>query len=366
MKKGGIITHYDVHNHGALLQLTALIRVLAQMNIDAKALQFDKNYDFLGHDLKSKYEISIKSIRHYLKFLTDRGIGSTLYNYRKHKTLNRFRSQQDIIGAYYSCAGKIDIVVIGSDEVFALHTGPTPVFFGHGLPTENVISYAGSFGPTKAQDVRDLNCEAFVSSGIKQMKGITVRDMNSAKAVKELTGIDAPVVVDPVILYGFQSEIANMDRPFKKPYLLVYAYDSRMNDPEEISAIKAYAKKKGLKIVSPGFYHKWCDINIDVDPINLLGWFKHADEVITDTFHGSVMSIISGTKLAVKTRKENHLKLSNLLNEYGLSNRILTAWEQLESVMTPEIDFNIVNNEVISRRKASMYQLSQMIARCAL
>ena len=42
--KFGIITHYDVHNHGAILQLNALKEFLATRNIDAQALQFDKNY----------------------------------------------------------------------------------------------------------------------------------------------------------------------------------------------------------------------------------------------------------------------------------------------------------------------------------
>ena len=51
--KIGIITHYDVHNHGALLQLNALIRILSSLGIEAQALQYDKNYDFLGINLKN-------------------------------------------------------------------------------------------------------------------------------------------------------------------------------------------------------------------------------------------------------------------------------------------------------------------------
>lgn len=54
--KYGIITHYDVHNHGAILQMNALIKVLKRdFNIDAQALRFDKNYDFMGRALKAKY-----------------------------------------------------------------------------------------------------------------------------------------------------------------------------------------------------------------------------------------------------------------------------------------------------------------------
>ena len=136
----GIITHYDVHNHGALLQLNALIKVLDSLGIEAKALQFDKNYDFMGRTMKAKYEISIKSVGIYLKFLAERGIKSTLFNYQKRKLLNGFRKEQCLIGEYYTECGELDGVVVGSDEVFALHTGPTPAFFGHALPSNKVFA----------------------------------------------------------------------------------------------------------------------------------------------------------------------------------------------------------------------------------
>ena len=97
MKKYGIITHYDVHNHGALLQLTALIKVLRSKGIEAKALRFDKNYDFMGHEKKSKYDISIKSVGIYLSYLKDKGIGCTKYNYCKRKTLNKYKNEHSLV-----------------------------------------------------------------------------------------------------------------------------------------------------------------------------------------------------------------------------------------------------------------------------
>ena len=55
--KYGIITHYDVHNHGAVLQLNALVLALRKRyGVEAQALQFDKNYDFMGRELKAKYD----------------------------------------------------------------------------------------------------------------------------------------------------------------------------------------------------------------------------------------------------------------------------------------------------------------------
>lgn len=71
--KYGIITHYDVHNHGAILQLNALVNVLHKaFGISATALQFDKNYDFMGRELKAKYEISAKSFGIYVDYLRER------------------------------------------------------------------------------------------------------------------------------------------------------------------------------------------------------------------------------------------------------------------------------------------------------
>lgn len=364
MRKFGIITHYDVHNHGALLQLTALKRVLATKGIEAKALRFDKNYDFLGPELKAKYDISVRSVGIYARYMMERGAGITLYNVRKKRTLERFKAVAELVGDYYSRAEGLECVVVGSDEVFALHTGPTPVFFGHCLPTESVIAYAGSFGPTTAEDVRQLHCEALVSSGLRGMKAVSVRDENSVKAVRELTGEDVPKVVDPVLLYGYEKEIAALPKVAEKPYLLVYAYDNRMNSPEEVKAVKDYAAKRGLKVVSAGFYHKWCDRNVNVDPIGLLAWFRDAAEVVTDTFHGSVMSIITGARVAVKTRESNHLKLSNLMREYGMTERIFTEWGALDETMARPMDNIDIAGQVERRRAESMGVLEEMLKLC--
>lgn len=97
--KYGIITHYDVHNHGAILQMNALIKVLKRdFNIDAQALRFDKNYDFMGRALKAKYEIGIKSIGIYIKYLLERGLKIFLFNVKKKRLFDRFKSQENLIG----------------------------------------------------------------------------------------------------------------------------------------------------------------------------------------------------------------------------------------------------------------------------
>lgn len=358
--KYGIITHYDVHNHGAILQLNGLVQVLKNLGIEAKALQFDKNYDFIGKSMKAKYEISIKSIGFYLKFITERGIHSTFFNYKKSKLLNKFKREQELIGPYYTECGELDGIIVGSDEVFALHTGPTPAFFGHALPSNKVFAYGGCFGPTTIKDIDRLHCRAFVSSGLNSMCGLGMRDQNSINIASELTDKQPELVCDPVILYGYEEEIKDKQRPINNPYMIVYAYDNKFDDHSE--EIIDYARRHNLKIVSPGFIQKWVDINVNVDPINLLNWFQHAECVVTNTFHGCVMSIITGREMAVAIRG-NANKLLNLVQEYKIDERIFGVNKELNNVFEQKVDWDIVNDQIKQRRDASMNYLKRMIAK---
>lgn len=357
--KYGIITHYDVHNHGALLQLNALKQVLNNLGIEAFALQFDKNYDFMGRQLKAKYDISLKSVGIYAKFLCERGLKSTFYNWRKRRLLNEFRRNQSLIGPYYTECGELDGVVVGSDEVFALHTGPTPAFFGHALPSEKVFAYGGCFGPTTIEDIDRLHCRAFVASGLKSMCGLGMRDQNSINIAAELTGGEPELVCDPVILYGYKEEISHLEVKMKDPYMVVYSYDNKFDEQSEV--ILEYARKKGLKVVSPGFIQKWADINVNVEPVELLSWFKGAECVVTNTFHGCVMSLITGREMAVKMRG-NANKLFNLMCEYGIENRVFGEGKTLDDVFSHTVDWTEVEEQITRRREESLCYLKRMIS----
>lgn len=359
--KYGIITHYDVHNHGAILQLNGLIQAFKSLGVKAKALQFDKNYDFMGREWKAKYEVGIKSVGIYIKFLFERGLMCTIFNYVKKVKLDRFKHSAQLVGDYYTDSGELDGIAIGSDEVFALHTGLTPVFFGHALPSNKVFAYGGCFGPTTIMDIDRLRCRAVITSGLQSMCGLGMRDQNSIEIARMLTGKIPELVCDPVILYGYGKELAALERPVHWKYLVVYSYDKRMNEPKEVAAIKEYAGNNGLKIVSPGFFHKWADKCVNVGPMELLGWFKYAECVVTDTFHGCVMSIITEREMVVKLR-DNANKLYNLMTEYNIADRVIDDSMQLDEVFSRKVNWESVEYQINNRRAQSMDYLKRMIA----
>lgn len=365
--KAGIITHYDVHNHGAHLQLYALKQKLKEHGYDAKALTYKKNYDFIGgRTAESKYDISIKSIPVYLKYLFMQGFRKTLYNFQKRRVLRKFRKEEALVGEFYALSMDLKAVVIGSDEVFSLEAGLNPWLWGMGVPSKHIVSYAASFGPTTIDFIKQHHAENFVEAGIKGLRRISVRDRNSKLIVKHYSGNDAKIVCDPVLLYEFPQQINDIviERfvsGLKEKYCIVYSYDSNMNDVETVSAIQNYARKNNLRVYSVAYYHKWCDRNIQVEPLDLFLWFSGAEMVFTDTFHGSVISLATGTQFLTKIRG-NKNKLAFLLEQYGVSERLVDSFSEVEAIDHAKIDYKIVNETIKHIRSESDAFLKDALA----
>ena len=348
--KIGILTYRDVHNHGAVLQANALKTVLESWGHEVCFLQFQRNYDLIPSNSAKKYKLGLSSIPFYIKYMLQRGISNVVYNFYKNRILNKYRNNSLKLGPRYSDF-QGDVVIIGSDEVFSFEVGINPFFFGHGVQCNRILSYAGCFGPTTLSFLKDHSLEALVTSGLEQMSAVGVRDKNSKDIVESVSSKKAQLVCDPVILYGYEKEKAEF-KPKQQKYLVVYSYDKNMNDTTEVQAIRNYAKKNNLKVLSVGYYHKWCDKNISVSPDELLGYIQNAELVVTDTFHGAVLSLVCNTNFAVKLRGNSN-KLKNLLEEYSLTDRLIEDFSDLEKISSQSIDFDSVNNIIEKRRNFS-------------
>ena len=357
--KIGIVTHYNVHNHGALLQLYALSNILSKKGHDAKALTFTKNFDFLPPNMDKKYSISIKSIFWYISYLFKFGLSRTFFNYKKKRKLDKFR--KPLIGEYYSRAKNLEKVFIGSDEVFSLEVGMNNIFYGFGIPCNQLYSYAGCFGPYTYEMIKKNNLISYVKAGFEIMNNISVRDENSRSIVEKISGKDPLVVCDPVILHGYfeESKLKTVRLPRKK-YILIYSYDNNMNDKEEVRKIREFAKKHKLLLVSVGFYHKWCDKNINADPLELLQYFKNAEYVITDTFHGSVISLITESQFVTKIRTNSN-KLMDLLIRYNTQEQVTSDFSNLDDLFASKINYSEINKLLENHRKLSMEYLDNCL-----
>lgn len=257
----------------------------------------------------------------------------------------RFRNEFfEELGVNRHTLKHFDAVVIGSDEVFnfaqRVPWGYTPQLYGRISDVSKVISYAGSFGHTTLEDIYHFGVRDEIASVLLSMAAISVRDVNSFNIVKELTGKNAHVDIDPVLLFNYDSYIKPISQ---KDYIVVYSYPNRIKKKEEIAAIKNFAEKHNKKLLSIGFYFPWCDETVIPHPFEVLGYIKGADFVITDTFHGSVMSLKFNRPFVSLVRDSNKQKMNSLLSQFGLQNQIVDNITSLEDKILQRIDYDLVN-----------------------
>lgn len=362
--KIGVLTHYDVNNQGAQLQMYAMCKRIEEMGHKPVVLTYIKNYDF-DREKKLRYQASIKSIPYYIKnYLLKSGISATYRNYKKLKKNKKFRKEKFRFENY--ATADIDMAIVGSDEVFSIPMGVNMMMYGHCVNTNKMISYAPSFGQTNIELLEKHNAKILVQEGLKNFVALSARDRNTAEIIEKLTDKKPQMVCDPVLLYDFKNEKVKFKTP-KKKYMIIYAYDFNITDKKEVQAIKKYAKEHNLITVSPGTYHKWCDKNISCDALEWIEVFRNAECVVTDTFHGTIVSIITNRPMAVLVRnKLNSNKMTDLLERCGISNRRLEkiSEEELEKIFSNEIDFKNINNKVKELRESSANYLKQAIENC--
>ncbi len=244
------------------------------------------------------------------------------------------------IGEQRNYCPKLDVLVIGSDEVFNCTqpgslVGYSLQLFGRDNHAKKLASYAASFGSTTIGKLDRYHITDEIGAYLYRFDALSVRDNNSAEIVSKLTGRSSEQHIDPVLLYDFP-EVEEITIPLRD-YIVVYAYAGRIQDAEA-EEIHRFARKHQKKILCLGFYQPFCDEYILASPLEVLAYVKHADYVVTDTFHGSVFSIKYQIPFATIIRESNQQKLSDLLHKFQLDDRRLLQLSELENILCAPID----------------------------
>ena len=107
--------------------------------------------------------------------------------------------------------------------------------------------------------------------------------------------------------------------------------------------------------------YDWCDRGVVCTPLDVLAWFRNADMVITETFHGSIFSIITERQFATFGRKSAMPKLTSMLSPYGLESRLVKDFK-IENVFADEIDYECVNSKLSELRKCSENYIAEILS----
>ena len=88
---------------------------------------------------------------------------------------------------------------------------------------------------------------------------------------------------------------------------------------------------------------------------------KNASYIITDTFHGCVMSIKFNKQFVALVRDSNKQKMSSLLNQFGLGGRMCEEFGDLRDRMEKVIDYAPVNEQIAKEAEKSKQYLQSCL-----
>lgn len=343
--KIGILSMQHVRNYGSFLQAYALRNTLESFGHQCEFVNIENGTPLPGLERNLSYLVQM-AFKRYCNWAAIKSFVSRMKYTKIYR--KRFDEQYLIeLGIHEHSFSRYDMVVIGSDEVFNFNQkasyGFTTQLYGDVKNSDAVMSYAGSFGTTTMDVIEHYGVGKQIADALNKMKAISVRDSNSVKVVKALTAKEPSFNIDPVLMFDWQKLVREPD---EKDYIIVYSYPNRIKGKDEINAIKAFAKAKRKKLISVCFYFPWCDKTVIPHPFEVLGYMKNADYIITDTFHGCVMSIKFNKQFIALVRDSNKQKMSSLLAQFGLEGRMCDSLNDLRMRIEKSIDYKRVNSSI--------------------
>lgn len=346
----GIVTFWKSEdNYGQILQAFALYKYLESKGHNCFIVKYNKvnNFSFI-----SKIFTAIQLLKNPQKIIKlktnkSRRIASSVirnrqFNVFREKWLNFSKEcshkelQQESLTA--------DAFVCGSDQIWG------------GMDSMMYLSFAPkyckkiAFAPSFGGFVPNLYSSYKIRRYLKSFDFVSCREKSGVELCKSLGRKDAVIFPDPTLMH--QSDFYNnivADKQMRSPYVFVYLLGNQMDF--DISLISDFADENGLKILfvtgQNGVFSE-----METAPATIEEWLsgiKNAEYVITNSFHGTVFSLIFHKKFmtipltGMYTRM--NVRIYELMDKYGLNDRIYQG--NIDNLKR-DIDYSIFDSQQLS------------------
>lgn len=387
MKKVGIVSCYFKDNYGSMLQAYATKKILYKNEIPNETINIKYNKDFKNG--KRKYYLSqitnfkfIKNKLGMVKLKIDKKLNKQLgkniairtQKYKEfRKEFNLSRSNNTFKDLTNQAKELYSDVIVGSDQLWLPVNVVADYYTLNWVPDEiNKISYSTSFG---FSSIPNKYVELY-RNFLNRINYLSTREESGVQIIKDIVARDAKLVCDPTILLTKDEwhEESSKERKYDEKYILCYFLG---NNIEHRKFAERLRKKTGYKIVSLNhadeyvkYSDEFCDYApFDIGPREWISLIENAEYVCTDSFHGTVFSILFNKMFFDFRRHNNKSKVStnsridSLLDVAGISKeRILVGNEDIDKVLTYKIDYNKVNENINKFREDSQKWLFDSIS----
>lgn len=331
-------------NYGNRLQNYALQVILQKLNIQVETIPIERKYDFKG-----KFKLGIKAIvAPFIKKYSN--VCWDLFD--QNICWSKYTTEDDIVGTQY------DYFVAGSDQIW------NPIFecnsdreFLVFATDEKKIAYAASIGLDELPNDEIERYRRYISG----FKAVSVREKSAADIIENLGCARPKVVLDPTMLLSGEDwkMVINQSKiRIKRRY--VVAYFLGMRTPEYDSYITQKTVEMNAELID--IMKLSSDVKNRVGPAEFVSLLYHSEAVFTDSFHGTVFSILFCKPFIVFERpyEEGYGKMSSrldtLLETFGLHEHRVNSERQMK-IVKPEYNCSKVNEILKEKRKDSMKYL---------
>lgn len=376
--KVGILTFHNAHNYGATLQAYALKTCVQQLGYEVEIINYRNKTIEESYPQKLYPKFTRKELnpRRWKQFIYDtvRGIYGQKQWQEQWRSFDDFISQillegkSELIGEKDFEELNKDIYLLGSDQIWSSFlTGiPDPVYFGAFRTKEKIISYAASLANGKVEEKE----ENIFKNLLENVDVISVREEKLAKQLETITGRNVTTTIDPTLLLeakDYENILARIEDKKKRKLLertqkkYIFAYFVVEEQPVADCA-KKLAELTGLEIIELHYYHMpECSRDnqyADMGPAEFLFFIKHAEYVVTNSFHGTVFSVLYQRQFYSVYKKNG--RVDNLLAFLDISNRHIS---HAEDVVTDQvIEYDEVHRRLQEYKQKSIKFLRDNLA----
>lgn len=347
--KIGIITQPIKENFGGILQNYALQSILKNMGHKVVTIDCVPEIPFWLYLL-----VSFKTI--YYRFILKRNRPFQPYRYRRSNFVQKFidnnicvteRCQhysKRLINKY-----KLDALIVGSDQVWRPSYNKSTfkdMFLSFCGEIElRKIAYAASFGVDSWEYTQNQTKNAQML--IKKFDAISVREKSGEYLCYKYLGVHVKTVLDPTLLLSKSSylKLIPQELVLLEDYLLVYILD---NVDSKKAYIESIAEQLNCKVI-----YCFANDNISCSVEQWLAYFYGARWIITDSFHGTVFSIIFNKQfVTINNNTRGSARFIDLLQSFELRERMVDVLDT--DVILKPIDWHRVNKSISTKQEQSI------------
>lgn len=338
--KIALLTYFAADNYGATLQAYATIKAFEKCGHEVELV------NFVIPEVFPSFAKRMMLYPKHLKFKLFR---------KKH--FPRLTRSYNTLSELQSDPPKADCYLVGSDQTWNpdISCQMAQGFF-LAFGDQNIIraSYASSFGKDKWEDTKWINSED-VKRLLSNFDFVSVRETSGLKLLKENFGVkDTTQVLDPVLLFDDYPELTG--KITLSDEIVLYKL---VNSAEFYSKCRKIGNQMSLPLHSIGSIRRIKGVRCGY-PESLEAWIRRiagARYVITDSFHGTVISLLYRKQfVSCIAKPERVTRLKSLLDILGLSDRFMPIDNDYKSIVAKlqePIDYNSVHEKLTNLREQS-------------